>query len=179
MNILIIILICLGSLIALVFIIASFSKDDFSIEREVVINKPKSLVFNYIKYLKNTEKYSKWVMQDPNMKKDYKGEDGTEGFTYYWDSNEKNVGKGEQEIKKIREGDGVDYEIRFKKPFENTTFATIHTEAITNEQTKVIWTFSGKNKLMGKVMHLVFNLGKVLGNDMQTSLNNLKNILEK
>ena len=67
MNILITILIVAGSIIALFLIIALLTKKEFRIEKQVVINKPKQEVFNYLKLLKNQEKYSVWVMKDPNI----------------------------------------------------------------------------------------------------------------
>jgi hypothetical protein len=38
---------------------------------------------------------------DPNMKKTYTGTDAEVGFISAWESTDKNVGVGEQEIKKI------------------------------------------------------------------------------
>ena len=57
-------------------------------------------------------------MLDPQAKKTFTGIDGTVGFIMAWDSKNKEAGKGEQEIKKIAEGQRVDFEIRFEKPFE-------------------------------------------------------------
>ena len=39
-------------------------------------------------------------MMDRNVKKSFKGTDGTVGFVAAWDSDNKKVGKGEQEVKK-------------------------------------------------------------------------------
>src|SRR6478752_388083 len=103
-------------ILAIPLVIALFVKNEYDVERAVTINKPKEEVFNYVKYLKNQDNYSKWVMIDPNMKKDFKGTDGTAGFIYAWDGNSK-AGKGEQEIKNIKEGERVDVEVRFIKPF--------------------------------------------------------------
>ncbi|MEI9912591.1 MAG: hypothetical protein WDO71_24890 [Bacteroidota bacterium] len=117
MNILITILIVLGSLIALLLIIALLTKKEFSLEKQVVINKSKQEVFNYLKLIRNQEHYSVWVMKDPHIKIIYTGTDGTVGFTSSWESNDKNVGIGEQEIKKITEGESMEVVIRFKKTF--------------------------------------------------------------
>lgn len=46
------------ALIALVFIVGLFVKKEYGVEREIIINKPKAEVFNYIKYLKNQDNYS-------------------------------------------------------------------------------------------------------------------------
>src|SRR4051794_15515195 len=85
-------------LIALPFIVGLFSKKEYSVEREIIINKNKQDVFDYILMLKHQNEFSTWAMMDPNMKKEYKGTDGTVGFVSAWDSQVKDVGKGEQEI---------------------------------------------------------------------------------
>ena len=94
------ILIVVLIIIAIPLIIALFVRKEYAVERELTISKPQQEVFNYVKYLKNQDNYSKWVMTDPAMKKDFKGIDGTSGFVYAWDSKIKKAGKGEQEIKK-------------------------------------------------------------------------------
>ena len=48
--------------------------------REIVINKPIGEVFNYIKYLKNQQQYSKWASLDPAMKNEFRGTDGAVVF---------------------------------------------------------------------------------------------------
>ena len=100
MQILKIILIVIAAIIAIPLIIALFVSNDYNITRSIIINKPQQEVFDYIKLLKNQEKFSKWVMTDPNMKTTFTGTDGTVGCIYAWDSENKQAGKGEQEIKK-------------------------------------------------------------------------------
>ncbi len=117
-------------------------------------------------------------MMDPGMKKEFKGTDGTVGFVYSWDSTNKNVGKGEQEIIKLEEGSRVDYEIRFFKPFQGVSYAWITTESLNPNQTMVNWSFRGMRNYPMKVMHKILNLKRVLGRDLQTSLHNLKSVLE-
>lgn len=107
-------------LIAILLVVALFVSKEYSVEREVTINKPKGEVFTYVKNLKNQDRYNKWVMMDPNVKRDYRGTDGTVGFVATWDSENNDVGKGEQEIKNITEGQRMDMEVRFEKPFKNT-----------------------------------------------------------
>lgn len=80
MNILKKILIAIAMLIAAVLLAALFIKKDYAVEKQIVINKPKQTVFDYIKLLKNQDNYSKWAMMDPNMTKTYRGTDGTVGF---------------------------------------------------------------------------------------------------
>jgi len=103
MNILKIILTGIIVLIVLLLIAALFVKKEYSIEKEITINKPDTEVFSYIRYIKNQDYYNKWVMTDPTMKKQFRGTDGAVGFVYAWEGNDK-AGKGEQEIREIRDG---------------------------------------------------------------------------
>jgi flagellar basal body-associated protein FliL len=94
MKTILIILLILADIIALLLIIALFVRKTYSIEKERTIQKPRQQVFEYIKYLKNQDNFSVWASMDPNMKKGYRGTDGTVGFVSVWDSNEKNEGMG-------------------------------------------------------------------------------------
>ncbi len=173
----IVIYIILG-IVALLLIAALFISKDMKATREIVINKPKEEVFNYIKYLKNQDHFSKWAMMDANMKKDYRGTDGTPGFVSAWEGNKK-VGKGEQEIVAITDGRKVDYELRFEKPFKSVAKAAMTTEVVNNNATKVTWGFESKMNYPMNLMKLFMNMNKAIGNDFSTGLGNLKAVLEK
>lgn len=177
MNTLLIIFIVLAVLISLPLIIALFLKKEYRIEEQVVINTSPPTVFNYIKFVKNQEQYSKWVMADPNMKKTLTGTDGTVGFIYAWNSDDKGVGQGEQEITALVENKKMDCEIRFIKPFVGKGYVSMLTNPTGADKTTVIWSMEGKSKYPMNFMNLFMD--KVLHKDMQISLQNLKNNLEK
>lgn len=166
-------------LIAIPFIIALFIDKDYSVEREVVINQPKLEVFDYVKCLKNQEEYSKWAMMDPQMTRTFTGEDASVGFISAWESDVKEVGAGEQEIIDIKDGERIDYELRFFKPFESTEKAYMTTEAVNDNQTKVVWGFNGHMDYPSNLMLLFMDFEKMLGDDLQEGLNNLKDKLEE
>ena len=178
MNILITILLVIVGIITLLMIIALFTKKDYSISRSITIDKPHQEVFNYIRYLKNQEEYSKWVMTDPNKKIETKGTDGSVGFIYAWDGN-KQAGKGEQEIKSIKENERVDVEVRFIKPFEGVASTPMVIESAGNGQTKVTWSMISSMKYPMNIMLLLLNLESMLAKDLELSLANLKRIVER
>ena len=178
MNTIIIILFVIAGIIALLLLLALFTRKGYTVEREITINKPKTEVFNYLKHLKNQDHYSKWVMMDPNLKKDFIGKDGTEGFIYAWEGNKK-AGKGEQEIKRITEGERLDVEVRFIKPFEGIANTPFTTESLQPDQTKVKWGMSSQLKYPKNIMLWFLNFEKILGRDLEVSLGNLKNNLER
>lgn len=176
MNILVYILAIVTCIIALVLIIALFMKKGYRTYQEVMIQAPKQKVFDYIKHIKNQDNYNKWVMMDPNMKKDFKGIDGTVGFIYGWNGN-KEAGEGEQEIKSISEGENIEMEIRFVRPFAGIAQAVMTTETILPGQTKVSWSTSSTMKYPLNIMLPM--ILKMLEKDMAGSLNTLKDIFEK
>ena len=172
-----IIILIIAAIIAIPFILALFTKKNYSIERNIVINRPKHIVFDYIKYLKNQDHYSKWVMIDPTKKKSFRGTDGTVGFVYAWDGN-KQAGKGEQEIIKINEGERMDVEIRFERPFAAIAQAPFIVEELSDNETRLKWGMSSTMNYPMNIILLFMDADKLLGKDLQTSLTTLKGILE-
>lgn len=166
-------------IIALALIVALFMPKQYAVEREVVINQPKDTVFNYVKYLKNQDNFSVWSKTDPNMKKTFTGVDGTIGAIAAWESDNEEVGVGEQEIINIAEGKQIDFELRFKVPFESTAKAYMITEVISPNETKTKWGFKGAMDYPMNLMLPILQMEKLIGNDLQTGLENLKIILEK
>jgi len=173
------ILLFIIGLVALVIIIAAFANKDYSVVRSVKINSDKEIVFNYVKYLKNQDLFSVWSNMDPDMKKTYTGKDGTVGFVSRWESENPDVGVGEQEIIKIDPGNRIDFELRFIEPWNSTSPAYFTFETISNNKTKVSWGFDGHIDFPMNLMLLFMNMEEVLGPDLQKGLDNLKTIMEK
>ena len=166
-------------LVAVVAIVSFVTPTDFRVERDVTINKPKAEVFTYIKALKNQNEWGPWAKKDPAMKQDFRGTDGTVGFVSSWSSTKDEVGEGEQEIKKIVDGERVETELRFKKPFESRADAYMITEAAGDNQTKMKWGFTGSMPRPLNLMLVVMDMDKEVGKDFGEGLASLKTILEK
>lgn len=173
------ILVVLSIMIAIPLIAALFVPKDYAIEREIVINRPKSVVFDYIRYLKNQDNFSVWNQKDSLMKKEYKGTDGTVGFVAAWESENDEVGKGEQEIMNIVEGERIDTKLRFKIPFEAQDDAYFATESLDSNTTKIKWGFKGSMPYPFNIMGLFFDMDKEVGGDLGQGLANLKTLMER
>ena len=87
------------------------------------------------------------------------------------------MGQGEQEITALLENKKMNSEVRFIKPFEGTGYTTMLTDSTGTNETSVMWSMEGKTKYPMNIMNLFMD--KVLHKDMQISLQNLKNNLEK
>lgn len=175
MNTILIILSAMGGIIALLLLLALLARKQYNIQRDVIINVPMPMVFDYLKHLKNQNNFNKWVMVEPTMKREYKGTDGTVGFIYAWNGTK--AGEGEQEIKSITEGKSIETEIRFVRPMAGVAQANFTTEAISDDQVKVTWSNASAMKYPLNIMLPMIE--KMLAKDMDTSLNRLKYIFER
>lgn len=147
------------------------------IQKTILINSDVHKVYEFLKYTKNQDKFSVWNMKDPAMKKNYAGEDGMPGFTYSWDSKDKNVGAGQQETKSMSEDNRIDYELRFERPMRNTAQSSFITDKVKNNETSVTWTFASPTKFPMSLFAPIFK--KMLGKQIEQGLQNLKALLEK
>ena len=176
MSTLVIILLLVAGIITLPFIIALFLRKKHFVKREIVINAPVQKVFDYVKLLKNQDAFNENAMTDANRKKEFKGTDGTVGYVYSW-SGDKSAGEGEKEIINLVEGKRVETEIRFVKPMKVSASIIMETEALSGNQTKVSWINTGILKYPVNIM--IPMMEKSVAKGMDSSLLNLKNILEK
>jgi len=165
-------------ILAIPFVASLFIDGNYAVEREIEINKPVDEVFNYVKYLKNQDNFSVWSKMDPNMTKDFKGSDGQIGAIASWNSKLDSVGVGEQEIKKITNNERIDFELRFKKPFEATDNAYFITKSLGNNKTNIKWGFNGKMNWPMNLMMLFMDMEKQIAPDLENGLTNLKTLLE-
>lgn len=173
-----ILLYILVGLAALILILAMIAPKTYNVFRTVEISRPKAEVFEYLKSLKKMDEWSPWARKDPNMEKKFTGTDGEVGALSYWKGN-KDVGEGEQEIIRIVDGERIESELRFLKPWKSTSDCYTQVDAAESDKTKVTWGFSGKNKFPMSIMMLFMSMDKMVGKDFEEGLKNLKTVLEK
>ena len=168
-----------GILLGIVFAIAVLAlatPKHFDISRSIVVHRPLEVVFEDLRFLKRQNQWSPWAKRDPQMEERFTGTDGQVGATNQWKGNKK-VGEGQQQITKIIEGERIESELRFLKPFRSTSTAYLVTEALDSESTRVSWGFTGKNGFpMSFVMML---MKKAMGRDFEQGLAQMKEQLEK
>lgn len=169
----------IGAVVVLALVIPIFTKKEYQVERSITIARPRAEVFAYLKLLRNQDNFSVWAKLDPNMKRSFRGTDGTVGFVSAWDSQSRNVGQGEQEIKAIDEGHRIDYELRFMRPMESKAPAYLILESVGEKQTKVTWGFKGSTPYPMNLMHVFMDVEAMVGKSFSTGLDSLKEILEK
>ncbi|PKB16123.1 SRPBCC family protein [Flavobacterium sp. 5] len=162
-------------LIVFLLIAAMIIPKDYTVSVSTTINKSQLVVFDYVKMIKNQEKYSVWVMKDPNVKIDYTGVDGTVGSKSSWVSLDDNVGVGSQQITKMND-DRIDFDIHFEKPMKGDDSSAMIVESLSDNQTKLTNEFYGHADYPMNLMSFVFK--GFIEKDQAQNLANVKKILE-
>lgn len=168
----------LVGIVLLILVLAILAPKTYDVSRSIVIDSPRDKVFKALRSLKNQDEWSPWAKKDPNMKKEYDGTDGEVGSITRWAGN-KEVGEGEQIITKIVDGERVEGELRFFKPWKSESDCYFEAEDADDGKTKVTWGFSGKNKFPFSIMMLFMSMDKMVGKDFEEGLATLKTKMEK
>lgn len=72
------------ALILLLLILAFILPKHYSVTVTQTINKPKDVVFDYIRLFKHQTEYSEWLKKDPELHTNITGEDGVIGSMLRW-----------------------------------------------------------------------------------------------
>jgi hypothetical protein len=111
------------------------------------------------------------------VKRTYSGAAHGKGAVYEWEGNNK-VGKGRMEITDTSPPSRVTIKLDFIKPFEGHNIAEF-TLGAQGDATNVTWAMHGPTPYMAKVMHVFLNMDRMVGNQFETGLANLKTIAEQ
>jgi carbon monoxide dehydrogenase subunit G len=168
-------LIVLVALVALL-VTAGFQPDTFRVQRATRIDAPPEKIFAYINDFHRWESWSPYEKLDPDMKRSFSGADSGTGAVYEWEGNSK-VGQGRMEITEAAPSRTA-IKLDFLKPMQAHNVATFTLEP-QGGATNVTWAMDGPSPYMAKVMHLFFNMDRMVGRDFETGLSNLKAVAER
>ncbi|MEJ0074879.1 MAG: SRPBCC family protein [Alphaproteobacteria bacterium] len=155
---------------------ASTRPDAFQVQRSARIKAPPDRIFPLIADYKNWPQWSPYEGRDPDMKRSFSGAASGKGAKYAWEGN-KNVGSGEMEIIDTTPNK-ILIKLDFIKPFEGHNIAEFTLEP-QGDTTNVTWAMDGPVPLIGKVMHMVMDMDKMIGNDFAAGLDKMKAAAEK
>jgi hypothetical protein len=163
-------------IIAAILLAAVFIPKSYTVSVSVIIERPRQVVFDYVRMFKNQREYSIWVMADPDLKPEYVGTDGTVGAIQKWDSRMDDVGAGEQEITSLSP-DRMDVDLRFIRPFKGKAKAANLFSVVTDSSTMLTSEFYSNDSYPMNLPSYIF--GRKMMKEAQTAnLQNIKRILE-
>lgn len=171
------ILIGLVAVLAILAGVIVMQPAEYSVVRTTTINAPPAVVFGLINDFHQWEHWSPWAKIDPNMKTTYSGPAYGPGASYHWIGND-DVGEGRMTIKDSNPNDRVGIDLEFIKPFESKSVTTFALKPEGPAATTVSWTMTGQNNFMSKAMTLFMSMDKMVGNDFEKGLAQMKTLAE-
>ncbi|MFM2386126.1 MAG: hypothetical protein RL660_883 [Bacteroidota bacterium] len=164
------------AIVAIALLAAAVLPKTYSIKESVVINAPKAKIADYFKYLKNTEQYSTWVLDDksPTVRK-YEGIDGSVGAKQIWSGGD--MGDGTMTIASVTD-DSLGIILEFTTPIPSKDISSYVYEAQDSMHTKVTSNFYGNSKWPFNIMSVLLGKG-IISKAERRSLEIAKGILEK
>jgi uncharacterized protein YndB with AHSA1/START domain len=163
-------------LVAAVLIYAATEPDAFRVQRSARIKAQPEEIFPLLSDLHRHRAWSSWEKKDPGMKRAYSGASSGKGAVYEWDGN-KEIGRGRMEITESVPHSRVVFAMHFIEPFEaqNTAEFTLEPRG---DATTVTWAIYGPRPYVAKVMHLFFDMDRMIGREFDAGLASLKAIAE-
>lgn len=150
---------------------------DFLVSSEITIARPVAEVFAFLRPLKNFQSWNPFLKPGANVKLDFRGVDGQPGFVASWDG-DREVGAGEQELTRILEGQRIDFDLRFFRPFRGNNKGSWIVEAADANQTRVRWCMTGPSPFPMSVIGLFIRCEKMIVPQFAAGLAKLKEKLE-
>jgi len=160
-----------------VLAIAVTKPDTFHVQRSASIQAPPAKIFPLIDDFKNWTAWSPYEHKDPAMKRTFGATVAGRGAVYEWDGNGQ-VGSGRITIVDTAPPSKVDIKLDMLRPIaaHNDVEFTLAPEG---GATKVTWAMTGQVPYVAKIIHVFFNMDRMVGGDFETGLANLKRIAEK
>lgn len=162
--------------VLLLLLVALFVPRDMNLVKQITINRNSDSVFEYVKLLKNQEKYSVWYRDGLEVLPTYQGTDGTEGFEQTWKG--KHVGAGTQTITSIIDQSRMESTLLFKKPFKSKADSYMLVEPDGAESCKLSWGFTSHTPYPLNILVPLLGIKARVSKDYEQGLKNLKGILE-
>lgn len=155
---------------------AATQPDNFRVQRSTTINAPAEKIHAILTDLRRGIEWSPYEKKDPNMKRSFSGPVTGVGSALAWDGN-KDIGAGTLKIADATPSKIV-VNLDMTKPMEAHNIVE-YTLAPAGNATNVTWSMHGPMNMISKVMCVFVNMDRMVGNDFEQGLRNLKALAEK
>jgi hypothetical protein len=163
--------------IAGVLALAATKPDTFRVERATSINAPPDKIFPFVNNLRAFALWSPYEKKDPGMQRTYSGAPLGKGAVYEWDG-DKNVGSGRLAIADSSPPSKVTMHLEMLRPLEAHNIVEF-TFTPKGDATDVTWAMNGRVPYIAKILHVFINVDRMVGQDFEAGLANLKAVAEK
>lgn len=167
----------IAAAIAIILALALMQPDSYTVRRNVVIAAPAEKIAPLLADFHQWQAWSPWEKRDPAMRRTFSGAPSGKGAVYAWTGN-RDVGAGRMEIVDSALPRQLKIELNFLKPFETRTTSTFSL-APQAGVTLVTWEMHGPMLFASKVFAVFTSMDKLIGNDFEHGLANLKAAAER
>ena len=164
-------------LVAGVLLYAATRPDTFRVQRTASIKAPPEKIFPLINDLRRFNTWNPYEKKDPNLTGSYSGAASGKGAMYAFAGN-KDVGKGSVEITDSAPPHKVSMQLHMIEPMEARNDVEFILEP-QGEVTNVTWAMYGDTPYFAKIIHLFFNMDRMVGGDFEAGLASLKAAAEQ
>jgi uncharacterized protein YndB with AHSA1/START domain len=175
-SILMPILLTLAAIIVGLLIVIAMQPAEFRVERSATIPAPPEEVFAQVNDFHAWKEWSPWAKLDPQSKETYEGSEAGTGAIFKWSGNNE-VGEGMMTVTDSQPNELIRIKLDFIRPFAATNTAEF-TFKPEGDQTRVTWSMFGQNTFMGKAIHLVMDMDKMVGGNFEQGLAQMKSAVE-
>jgi len=151
-------------------------RNTFQVQRAANIQAAPETIFPLVNDFHNWHLWSPWETLDAAMKKTYSGAPSGKGAVYEWSGNSK-AGQGRMEIMESTPPFRIAIKLDFVKPFEGHNIAEFTLQP-KNGSTDLVWSMSGPEPFIFRLMKIFFSMDKMLGKDFEAGLAKLKSLAE-
>jgi uncharacterized protein YndB with AHSA1/START domain len=174
----------IGSIVAVLFIavaavlvLAAMKPDTFRVQRTAMIDAPPERIFPLINDFRSWGGWSPYEKKDPAMKRALSGAAAGKGAVYAWEG-DRNVGKGRIEIAETSPPNKITIRLDMLEPIDARNIVEF-TLVPSGGATSVTWAMNGEVPYMAKIAHVIFDMDRMVGQDFEAGLANLKAIAER
>jgi hypothetical protein len=163
-------------LIAVFLAYATTMPDRFHVERSTSIKASADRIFPQINDLHAFNTWNPFDKKDPNIKGIYSGPSSGRGASYAFESGK--AGTGVIEIIETAVPSQVIMRLTMLKPIYADNRVTFTLEPA-GDSSRVTWAMDGGVPFVGKILHMIFSMDKMVGTDFEAGLADLKALVEK
>lgn len=168
---------CVVIFIVGVLAYAATKPDTFRVARSTVIKAPADKIFPLINDYRQWTAWPPYENKDPQMKRTFSNVTAGKGATYAWEG-DSNVGAGNMVIADSAPPSKVAIKLNMVKPIAASNDVTF-TLTPQGGDTSVTWAMQGAVPYFAKVIHVFFDMDKMVGGDFEAGLAKLKMAAEK
>ena len=157
--------------VALLFIVPLFVKEDYRLERSVLVAKSPEVLYGLVTSFPNWKRWSPWAEMDPGTVYQYSETSSAVGSWMTWHGAQ--LGSGRITILNLEPNRSIRSRLEFQEPQKMEGFDVWYFDKQPDGLTKVSWIYEAKTKYPFERLFSLF-LDKLLVPQYEKGLKNLK-----